>query len=158
LATSNSTPIYTSLTDVTADDPRFELVIAGDGPERSRIGQLAATRELSHRITFLGHVSRPEQLLPTFDIFAPSSDTEQIPNAVLEAMAAGLPAAALDVGDVAMMVAPQDRPYIVARDLPDALTEALRQLAADPALRHRVGAENREKVAREFAQERMFRG
>jgi len=99
----------------------------------------------------------PEQLLPTFDIFALSSDTEQIPNAVLEAMAAGLPIAAFDVGDVAMMVAPQNRPYVVQRDLPHALAEALRRLADDAALRARVGAENREKVAREFAQERMFR-
>jgi glycosyltransferase involved in cell wall biosynthesis len=45
-----------------AVDPRFELVIAGDGSERSRLEHLAATRELSHRITFLGHVPQPERL------------------------------------------------------------------------------------------------
>lgn len=140
-----------------ADDPRFQLIIAGDGAERSRLETLAANRGLGQRIKFLGHVSRPEELLPSFDIFALSSDTEQIPNSVLEAMAVGLPIAAVDVGDVAMMVAPQNRPYIVPRAPLEALTEALRCLAADASLRQQVGAENREKVAREFAQERMFR-
>ena len=140
-----------------ADDSRLRLTIAGDGPERSALERLAADRGLQQRIEFLGHIARPELLLPDFDVFALSSDTEQIPNAVLEAMAAGLPIAAVDVGDVAFMVAAANRPYIVRRDDPAALAQALRQLAADAALRQRLGVENRLQAERQFAQERMFR-
>jgi glycosyltransferase involved in cell wall biosynthesis len=139
-----------------ADDPRFQLIIAGDGPERRGLEQLAGARQLNHRITFLGHVSRPEEVLPGFDIFALSSDTEQIPNAMLEAMAAGLPIASVDVGDVGRMVAASNRPYIVPRDRPDALALAFRQLAADPALRQGLGAENRDRAEQHFGQDRMF--
>ena len=140
-----------------ADDPRLQLVIAGDGPERPVLQQFVLARELGGRVSFLGHVARPEHLLPTFDIFALSSDTEQIPNAVLEAMAAGLPIAAVDVGDVGSMVAPPNRAYVVTRGSPDALASALRRLAAEPSLRHSLGAANRDQVERDFAQDRMFR-
>ena len=140
-----------------ADDPRFQLVIAGDGPERTRLEQLATARGLDHRIKFLGHVPRPEEVLPSFGIFALSSDTEQMPNALLEAMAAGLPIASVDVGDVHSMVAPVNRPYIVPRDRPDALALAFRQLAKDAPLRQRLGAENRIQAEAHFGQDRMFR-
>jgi glycosyltransferase involved in cell wall biosynthesis len=138
------------------DDRRLQLVIAGEGPERIRLEQLAAARGLGGRIAFLGHVSRPEEALPGFDIFALSSDTEQMPNAVLEAMAAGLPIASLDVGDVRSMVAPVNRPFVVPRGRPDAFALAFRQLAADPALRQRLGAENRIQAEKHFGQDRMF--
>jgi glycosyltransferase involved in cell wall biosynthesis len=139
-----------------ADDPRFQLVIAGDGPERVGLEKLAAARQLDHRITFLGHVSRPEDVLASFDIFTLSSETEQIPNAMLEAMAAGLPIASVDVGDVGRMVAAANHPYIVPRDRPDAFASALRQLAADPALRQDLGAQNRERAEQHFGQDQMF--
>ena len=139
-----------------ADDPSFRLVIAGDGSERPRLEQLAAERRLDNRIKFLGHTARPEAVLPDFDIFALSSDTEQIPNTVLEAMAAGLPIAAVDVGDVPIMVAPANRPYIVPRDDPDAFAAALSQLAASPSLRHTLGCDNRARVESHFRQELMF--
>lgn len=140
-----------------ADDPRLRLTIAGDGSERPALEKRAAERRLQARIEFLGHVARPELVLPRFDVFALSSDTEQIPNAVLEAMAAGLPIASVDVGDVAAMVAPANRPYVVAGADCQPLAVALRQLAADGALRRRLGAENRIRAERDFAQDRMFR-
>jgi len=140
-----------------ADDRRLRLVIVGDGPERMRLENLAAARRLDDRITFLGHLPRPEEILPSFDIFGLSSDTEQIPNAVLEAMAAELPIAAVDVGDIRAMVAPSNLPYIVPAGRFDFFALALRQLAEDAALRDSIGAENRDRVQRHFDQERMFR-
>jgi glycosyltransferase involved in cell wall biosynthesis len=138
-------------------DPRFRLVIAGDGPERERLERLVARKALGGRVTFLGYVPAPEDILPTFDIFGLSSDTEQIPNAVLEAMAAALPVASVDVGDIREMVSPINRSFVVARDRADRLAVALRQLADDPHLRMHIGAENRTRVEEHFGQERMLR-
>jgi len=137
-----------------ADDPRFELVIAGDGPERMRLQGVAA--QVSNRIRFLGHVPRPEEVLPTFDIFCLTSDTEQIPNSVLEAMSAALPIVSVDVGDIGLMVAPSNQPYVVERDRIEKFASALRELADDPDLRYRIGSENRIQVEAHFEQERMF--
>ena len=142
---------------VLASDPRFRLVIAGDGPERATLEGLVKRQGLSHRINFLGHVPDPERILPTFDIFGVSSETEQIPNAVLEAMAVGLPIASRDVGDIRAMVAPSNRPYIVVREGIEALVLAMRQLAYDAPLRYRIGMDNRLQVERNFGQEQMFR-
>jgi glycosyltransferase involved in cell wall biosynthesis len=138
------------------DDPRLRLVIAGDGPERPRLEQITAERGLAHRVKFLGHTSRPEEVLTEFDIFALSSDTEQIPNTVLEAMATGLPIAAVDVGDVRIMVAPENRPYIVPRDDAAGLSRSLSQLAAAPLVRLNLGVANRQQVEKYFRQEMMF--
>jgi glycosyltransferase involved in cell wall biosynthesis len=137
-------------------DPRFHLVIAGDGPERHTLELFAAAKGLTGRVTFLGFVPYPEEILPSFDIFALSSDTEQIPNAVLEAMAARLPIASVDVGDLSEMVAELNRPFIVAADTGFRLADALRQLAENPQLRDQIGVENQNRVQAHYRQEAMF--
>jgi glycosyltransferase involved in cell wall biosynthesis len=139
-----------------ADDPRFRLVIAGDGPERVRLEQLSKEYSLERRIKFLGHAQRPEQVLSGFDIFALSSDTEQIPNTILEAMASGLPIAAVDVGDVPIMVAPSNRRFIVSRDDLPGFARALRELGGSPSLRRTIGSDNRTQAKEKYQQELMF--
>ena len=74
-----------------------------------------------------------------------------MPLSVLEAMAAGLPVAATDVGDIASMVAAENRPFITPLD-ETALAKAIASLIRDPALRQRVGAANRAKAVAEFGQ------
>jgi glycosyltransferase involved in cell wall biosynthesis len=83
------------------------------------------------------------------DMFALASDTEQMPLSVLEAMAAGLPVASTAVGDVALMLAPENRPLVVPRN-DAALGAALARLAADPAWRRAIGTANRAKAARDY--------
>jgi glycosyltransferase involved in cell wall biosynthesis len=131
------------------------LVIVGDGPERAALQQLAVTLGLADRVTFLGHQPDPAPFYSAFDIFALSSDTEQMPISVMEAMAAGLPVAATDVGDVRLMVSDANHPMIGPRD-DKALAASLAALLRDPALRLRVGADNRAKAEATFDQERMF--
>jgi L-malate glycosyltransferase len=70
-------------------------------------------------------------------------------------MAAGLPVAATDVGDIASMVAAENRPFITPLD-ETALAKAIASLISDPALRQRVGAANRAKAVAEFGQVRMM--
>ena len=131
------------------------LVIAGDGPSRAPLEALAAELGLADRVSFIGYVAQPQTLYPSFDIVALSSDTEQMPMAVLEAMAAGLPVAATDVGDIRTMLAPENAALLTPRD-DAALANALAALLDDPALRARLGAANRARAAREFDQAAMF--
>src|SRR5581483_8307551 len=81
------------------------LVICGEGPERPGLERLAESLGIADRVTFTGYLARPETVFAGLDIFAMSSDTEQMPYGLLEAMAAGLPAAATDVGDIKSIVA-----------------------------------------------------
>jgi glycosyltransferase involved in cell wall biosynthesis len=78
-----------------------------------------------------------------------------MPLSVLEAMAACLPVAATDVGDIASMVATENRPFITPLD-ETALATAIAALVSDPALRERVGAANRAKAVAEFGQVTMI--
>jgi len=131
------------------------LVIIGDGPARAGLEALAAALGIATRVKFLGHVADPAPLYAGFDLFALSSDTEQMPIAVIEAMAAGLPVAATEVGDVRGMLAAENAPWIGPRD-DAALAASLAALLGDAALRARVGAANRVRALATFDQERMF--
>lgn len=133
------------------------LVIAGDGPERPALERRAATLGVAGRVLFLGHVARPETVLARLDVFAASSDTEQMPYGIIEAMAAGLAIAATDVGDVAAMVSSDNRRFIGPRDA-RALAAGLAELLAAPALRDRLGQANRAKALAEFDLARMVAG
>lgn len=135
--------------------PGLRLVVVGDGPERVALQALAGALGIGERVEWLGHMTHPASVYRRMDVFALSSDTEQMPLSVLEAMAAGLPVAATDVGDVREMLAPGNAPFVVARE-DAALAGALARLAADAALRRGVGAANRAKAAAEYGQARMF--
>jgi glycosyltransferase involved in cell wall biosynthesis len=132
------------------------LVIVGDGAERARLTQEVDRLGIAARVCFAGATHAPERYLGLFDVFAMSSETEQMPISVLEAMAAGRPVASVDVGDVRAMLAPPNRPYVVAkRD--DTLADAIAALLADRALREQIGTANREHARVHYDQDTMFR-
>jgi glycosyltransferase involved in cell wall biosynthesis len=133
----------------------LRLIIAGDGTERGALERLATELGIADRVIFAGLVA-PEAVLGTFDIFALSSDTEQMPNALLEAMAAGRPIAAVDVGDVKDIVCEGNREFIVSRDNAPAFARALSMLLKAPETRAELGLDNRARAVAEFSQERMF--
>jgi glycosyltransferase involved in cell wall biosynthesis len=135
-------------------EPAARLVIVGDGPERAALEAMAADLGIKDRVTFAGHCERPETALAGFDIFALSSDTEQMPISLVEAMAAGLPVAAVEVGDVAEMVAEANRQEIVPLEA-DALAKALARLIGAPAHRQKLGQANQVR-ARELFDEGLM--
>ena len=92
------------------------LVIVGDGPERAALERLSRRARAGRAGGFAGHLADPAPLYAGFDIFALSSDTEQMPLSVLEAMASGLPVAATDVGDVAAMLAAENQAFVTPLD------------------------------------------
>ena len=91
------------------------LVIVGDGPQRAALEALARELGVAAVVEFAGYQACPLQWLQSFDLFALSSDTEQLPISMLEAMACGVPVVATRVGDV---------PDIMPRVASDAIAEA----------------------------------
>ena len=131
------------------------LVIVGDGPERPGLEATAQSLGIAAQVHFTGHMADTSRAYGSFNVFAISSDTEQMPLSVLEAMAAGLAVAGTDVGDIRSMVAPENAAHIVTKD-ETALAGALLALLRDPGLSARTGAANRAKAEREFDQAAMF--
>ena len=80
------------------------LVVVGGGPELPALQALAARLGVAEDVEFAGYLADPISRLVEFDLFALSSDTEQLPIAMLEAMACGIPVVATRVGDVPLMV------------------------------------------------------
>ena len=133
----------------------FTLTIVGDGPQRPRLQALADALGLAGRVVFTGAQADPAALYKGFDVFALSSDTEQMPLSVLEAMGCGLPVVSTDVGDVRRMLAPANAPFVVPRDA-DAMASALRELLDLPEARRAIGAANRARAVEAFDQRTMF--
>lgn len=131
------------------------LLIAGDGTERSKLEQYVDTLGLGADVKFTGQITATERVYAALSVFALSSDTEQMPTAVLEAMAAGLPVASTDVGDVSQMVAPSNLPFITPLDA-DALANSIHKLLSDHDLASGIAAANRQMARSSYDQERMF--
>lgn len=131
---------------------RLQLVIVGDGPERDAILAEAARHGLDD-ICMPGFLPEPWRFLGSFDLFALSSDSEQFPISLVEAMAAGLPVASMDVGDVVRMVAFENQPFVVRDEA--ALSRALADLSENAELRARLGEANRRRAARDFDEAAM---
>jgi glycosyltransferase involved in cell wall biosynthesis len=144
-----------------ADLPdEWQLVIAGEGPERAGLLAEAERLGLEDRVHLPGFVAEPHRLIGHFDIFALSSQSEQFPISVVEAMAAGLPVVAPRVGDIGSMVASENGPLLVdsgeGQALARALGQSLVRLARDPAERTRIGAANRARARAEYDEARMI--
>ena len=134
----------------------WQLVILGEGPERAAIKAEALRLGLGHRVHMPGFVGDPTKVTGLFDLFALSSDSEQFPLSVVEAMAAGLAVAAPVVGDVANMVAQENRPFIVPAAPDGLLAEAIAHLAAYPQLRASIGAANQARARAAFDEAQMI--
>jgi glycosyltransferase involved in cell wall biosynthesis len=130
-------------------------VIVGYGPEERRLKALAEELGLQERVHFVGPQRDVVPWLAAMDVFVLSSDWEGMPNAVLEAMACGLPVVATSVGGTPDVVVDGGTGLLVPPRDSLALADALRALAADADRRRGMGIAGRQRVVLCFSAERM---
>ena len=122
------------------------LLIAGDGPLRGALQARAATLGMDRRVRFLGWRDDLPSMLPALDAYVCASDSEGQSNALLEALACGLPVVTTNVGDHAALVGQHDSGFVVPCSDPSALAAALCRLCADDRNRKDMGIRARQTV------------
>ncbi|HEY1434709.1 MAG TPA: glycosyltransferase family 4 protein [Thermoanaerobaculia bacterium] len=138
---------------------RVELSIVGDGPARQRVLYAIDDLGLRDHVVLLG-VLPPiavRDRLQQSDVFVLPSLSEGFCNAAVEAMACGLPVVMTNCGGVREGVTDGVEGFIVPVRDPDAMAAAIERLAADEALRERMGRAGRARVLRQFTLERHVR-
>jgi GalNAc-alpha-(1->4)-GalNAc-alpha-(1->3)-diNAcBac-PP-undecaprenol alpha-1,4-N-acetyl-D-galactosaminyltransferase len=126
---------------VAPDYPEWRLTIVGEGPERAALTALTASLGVAERVEMPGWMDVPEEVLARAAVFVMSSRYEGFPNALLEAMGAGLPVISTACGGTEEMIEEGRNGYIVPIDDVDALAAALRRLLGDRGLRERLAAD-----------------
>jgi glycosyltransferase involved in cell wall biosynthesis len=135
-----------------AEMPTLRGVIAGEGPERARLTRQAEALGLvPDGVVFAGHRDDVSAVLAEADMLLLTSDHEGFPNAILEAMAAGLPVVTTPAGDAGEVVEDGSTGYVVPHGAVDVMAARLVSLARAAALRSRLGEAGRMRVEREFA-------
>lgn len=126
---------------------RWHLVVAGDGPERERVEQEAASIGPG-RVRLLGQVSDTVQLMAAADVLLLSSRTEGMPGVVIEAAMVGVPSVVTDVGFVREIVEDSVTGFVVPPGRPEALALAVLRCEEDL---DRLGAAAYERATRTFS-------
>ncbi len=139
-----------------SQDFKAKLVIVGVGAEAEALQALVAELNISSKVEFTGYQNDPSEFVKSFDIMAISSDTEQMPIALLEAMAAGCPVIGTDVGDIREMLAESNRSFLCAASDEVAYANNLKSLMINKSLRKSIGADNLVRCADYFDEQVMF--
>jgi L-malate glycosyltransferase len=127
--------------------PNAEFVLVGDGPLRQELEREASTLGLGTSAVFLGDRQDMPAILASLDVAVNPSDSESLSNVILEAMAAGLPVVAYNVGGNSELLTEQ-RGALISPGNETGFAEAVQKLLADGALREQFG-----QSARQFAEE-----
>jgi glycosyltransferase involved in cell wall biosynthesis len=131
------------------------LLLVGDGPLLEPLRGLARELGVEQHVSFTGNVTDPAEHYRAMDVFALSSDTEQMPIAVLEAMATGLPVVSTDVGDVRTMLSAVNLPFVVPLRREESFAAGLAALMDDAAARRGLGQANRTRCVLDYGIEGM---
>lgn len=134
----------------------WELRIAGDGPEREALTRLAAELGVAERVRLVGFIEDVPGFLQDLDIFALTSDSEQHPNGLTEAMACGLPCVATRVGGVPALLDGGQCGRIIALGDRHGLAAALHDLALAPDRGRGLGAAARRRACEHYSLELMI--
>lgn len=134
--------------------PHLRLVIAGDGPERPKLETQVRASGLEKAVKFAGWIDDVAAELPNWDLYVQPSLAEGLGISVLEAMAAGIPVVASDVGGLKEVIDDGVTGFLVPPRDTVTLAERIAQLASDRSLRSRMGDASRAHVIEHFNLER----
>lgn len=135
--------------------PDAELTVVGDGPLFNQLESVVAASPYRQQVKLVGEQSNVTPYLQAADVFLLGSSKEGISNTILEAMAAGLPVIATEVGGNAELVEEGTTGYLVRPDTPVALCQAMLKMSKNPQLRERFSLEARLRAERQFSIQRM---
>ena len=131
------------------------LVMVGDGPDRERLEQLAHDLGIARATYFVGYQSEVAGYYRLFDVFLLPSVNEGTPVSAIEALASGTPVVATRVGGVPDVVRDGLDGFLVEPGDVEGAAERLAILAADPALRARLGESGRARVLERYSVARL---
>jgi glycosyltransferase involved in cell wall biosynthesis len=135
----------------------WDLELVGDGPEEPAARTLAESLGLAERVRFRGALASAAASLAEAQIFVLSSRSEGFPRSILEAMRAGLPVVATEVGGVAEAVEHGRTGLLVPPQSVNAMRSAMESLLRDPFRRAAFGASGRRAYEAKFTFGRMLR-
>ena len=130
---------------------KFKLIIAGEGPEQEHLEQAVRRHDLIERVCFVGHVHEVAPFYSIADVLALPSHSEGSPNVLLEAMAAGIPIVATNVGGVPEIAVAEENALLVSAHEPQALARSLHRLLKTPDLANNLSASAQARVKRDFS-------
>ena len=137
---------------------RYHVIVAGDGPERARLESLTSDLGLAGRVTFLGFREDVPELLAACDLVVLPSLREGLSIALLEAMAAGKPIVASDIGSNRELASQTEMARLVPPADPKALAEAIRDLSRNPELMAHLAKGARALFESRYTEDRMLDG
>ena len=132
-----------------------KLVIFGQGPEQSALEALSQSLQIQQDVWFYGYCDCIADILPLFRALLISSRTEGIPLVALEAMRAGLPIIATEVGGLPEVVVPKETGMLVTAGNTGQLADAIRHLSQDSELARRLGVAGSERLKIHFTIQRV---
>jgi glycosyltransferase involved in cell wall biosynthesis len=133
--------------------PGLRLVLVGDGPERPALESLARELAIEERVRFAGRIVNKPNLHHAFDVSVLCSRSEGLSNSVLEAMAAGRPVVATDVGAIGDAVLDGVTGRLVPAGRPEALAGALGEVLRDPDRAVEMGERGRARARETYSPE-----
>jgi glycosyltransferase involved in cell wall biosynthesis len=138
-------------------DKNMRLVIVGDGPQQEAILSQVQDLKLSNQVILAGNQSDVLPWLQAMDIFVlPSYANEGVPQAVLQAMACGLPVVTTPVGSIGEAVKDEETGLMVESHCTHCLSAAIERLMSNPDLRQKLGSAATQYVRSSFGIDRML--
>jgi glycosyltransferase involved in cell wall biosynthesis len=134
----------------------WELELIGGGPNEDKVKSIAGSLGIAERVQFPGAVTDVSDRLARAQIFALISNWEGLPRSIIEAMRAGLPVVASDVGGTRELIEQGRTGYLIARGDAAALRRTLDQLISNSALRTSMGQAGRARYENHFTFDRML--
>jgi glycosyltransferase involved in cell wall biosynthesis len=133
----------------------MHLLVIGDGPQRRHLERFARLVTCDAHVHFLGLRHDVPRLMPHFDFLWQASGYEGLPNAVMEAMAAGVPVVATDISGNRDLVVPGETGFLVSVGDRAGLARYGNKLLCDAELRARLGNAGRQRIVAHFGVEQM---